>query len=84
MLKAAKIRVTVDDIADKLGAKIRKCHVDKIPTFLVLGRQEAEQDLIKVNSRTNKSLEGSKAPTEFMGELLQMIADKTLPEPKED
>ncbi len=84
LLKAAKIRVTVDDIADKLGAKIRKCHVDKIPTFLVLGRQEAEQGLIKVNSRTNKSLEGSKAPTEFMGELLQMIADKTLPEPKED
>ena len=39
LLKAAKIRVTVDDIADKLGAKIRKCHVDKVPTFLVLGRK---------------------------------------------
>ena len=84
LLKAAKIRVTVDDIADKLGAKIRKCHVDKIPIFLVFGRQEAEQCLIKVNSRTNASLEGLKAPAEFMGELLQMIADKSLPEPKED
>ena len=84
LLKAAKIRVTVDDIADKLGAKIRKCHVDKVPTFLVLGRQEAEQGLVKVNSRTNASLEGLKTPADFMGELLQKIADKSLPEPKED
>ena len=84
LLKAAKVRVTVDDIADKLGAKIRKCHVDKVPTFLVLGRQEAEQGLVKVNSRTNASLEGSKSPAEFMGELLQKIAEKSLPEPKTD
>ena len=84
LLKAAKVRVTVDDIADKLGAKIRKCHLDKVPTFLVLGRQEAEQGLVKVNSRTNASLEGLKTPAEFMGELLQKIADKSLPEPKED
>lgn len=83
LLKAAKVRVTVDDIADKLGAKIRKCHLDKVPTFLVLGRQEAEQGLVKVNSRTNASLEGLKTPAEFMGELLQKIADKSLPEPKE-
>ena len=84
LLKAAKIRVTVDDIADKLGAKIRKCHVDKVPTFLVLGRQEAEQGLVKVNSRTNASLEGLKTPADFMGQLLQKIADKSLPEPKKD
>ena len=84
LLKAAKLRVTVDDIADKLGAKIRKCHLDKVPTFLVLGRQEAEQGLVKVNSRTNASLEGLKTPAEFMGELLQKIADRSLPEPKED
>ena len=84
LLKAAKIRVTVDEIADKLGAKIRKCHVDKVPTFLVLGRQEAEQGLVKVNSRTNASLEGLKTPDKFMGELLQKIADKSLPEPKRD
>ncbi len=83
LLKAAKIRVTVDEVADKLGAKIRKCHIDKVPHFLVLGRQEAEQGLVKVNSRTNASLEGLKTPVEFMNELLQNIADKALPEPKE-
>ncbi len=84
LLKAAKIRVSVDTIADKLGAKIRKVHLDKVPNFLVLGKQEAEQGLVKVNSRANKALEGLKTPTEFMGELLQIIANKTLPDPKED
>jgi len=84
LFKAAKIRVTVDAIADKLGAKIRKVHMDKVPNFLVLGKQEAEQGLVKVNSRANKALEGLKTPAEFMGELLQNIANKTLPDPKED
>jgi len=84
LLKAAKIRVTVDAIADKLGAKIRKEHMDKVPNFLVLGKQEAEQGLVKVNSRANKALEGLKTPAEFMGELLQNIANKTLPDPKEE
>ena len=83
LLKTAKIRVTVDAIADKLGAKIRKCHIDKVPHFLVLGRKEAEDGLVKVNSRANKALEGLKTPAEFMGELLQNIADKTLPDAKE-
>ncbi len=80
LLKAAKVRVSVDAIADKLGAKIRKCHVDKVPTFLVIGKQEAEQGLVKVNSRTNKALEGLKTPEAFLSELLQHIAGKTLPE----
>ena len=83
-LKAAKIRVTVDCVADKLGAKIRKCHIDKVPHFLVLGRQEAEQGLVKVNSRTNPSLEGLKSTAEFISELLQDIAAKTLPSSKSE
>ncbi|MEC7487891.1 MAG: threonine--tRNA ligase [Verrucomicrobiota bacterium] len=83
LFRAAKIRVSVDAVADKLGAKIRKCHVDKVPNFLVLGRQEAEQGLVKVNSRANKALEGLKAPKEFLGELLENIANKTLPDPKD-
>ena len=81
-LKAAKIRVTVDCVADKLGAKIRKCHIDKVPHFIVLGRQEANQGLLKVNSRTNPLLEGLRSPAEFISELLKDIASKTLPSSK--
>ena len=42
-LKAAKIRVTVDCVADKLGAKIRKCHIDKVP-ILVLDAKKLNKD----------------------------------------
>tara|TARA_E500000178_G_scaffold12981_2_gene12493 strand:- start:22071 stop:23906 length:1836 start_codon:yes stop_codon:yes gene_type:complete len=83
LLKAAKIRVTVDAVADKLGAKIRKCHLDKVPNFLVLGKQEAEAGMVKVNSRANKALEGLKTVNEFLAELLENIASKTLPDPKD-
>ncbi|WP_269525759.1 threonine--tRNA ligase [Coraliomargarita parva] len=83
LLKAAKIRVTVDAVADKLGAKIRKCHVDKVPHFLVLGKREAEEGKVAVNSRANKALEGTKPVGEFLTELLENIASKTLPDPKD-
>jgi len=84
LLKAAKIRVTVDAVADKLGAKIRKTHLDRVPNFLVLGRQEAEQGMVKVNSRVNPALEGVKTAGEFLTELLADIANKTLPVAREN
>jgi len=83
LLKAAKVRVTVDAVADKLGAKIRKTHLDRVPNFLVLGRQEAEQGMVKVNSRVNPALEGVKPASEFLAELLADIANKTLPVARE-
>jgi threonyl-tRNA synthetase len=83
LLKAAKIRVTVDAVADKLGAKIRKAHLDKVPHMLVLGKREAEEGKVQVKSRTNPSMDGVKTPEAFIGELLSNIAKKELPEPKE-
>lgn len=82
-LKAAKIRVTVDPIADKLGAKIRRAELDKVPHMLVLGKREAEAGQVAVRSRLNKALEGLKTPTEFMHELLTNIAHKTLPDARD-
>lgn len=83
LLKAAKIRVTVDPIADKLGAKIRRAELDKVPHMLVLGKREAEQGYVAVRSRANKSLEGVKPASQFMTELLSDIANKTLPDARE-
>ncbi len=83
LLKAAKIRVTVDAVADKLGAKIRKAELDKVPHMLVLGKREAEEDKVAVRSRANKSLEGTKAVSELLAELIANIAAKTLPDPKD-
>ncbi len=82
LLKAAKVRVTVDPIADKLGAKIRRAEIEKVPHMLVLGKREAEEGKVAVRSRVNKSLEGVKPVSEFLAELLNDIAKKTLPDSK--
>ena len=41
-LKAAGIRVEVDDRSEKLGFKIREAEIQKIPLMLVVGDQEVE------------------------------------------
>ena len=82
-LKAAKIRVTVDAVADKLGAKIRRAEVEKVPHMLVLGQREADEGNVSVRSRANKALEGVKPLAAFTQELLEIIAAKTLPDAKE-
>lgn len=80
LLKAAKIRVAVDPVADKLGAKIRRAELDKVPHMLVLGKREAEEGNVSIRSRANKSLEGSKPPEVFLTELLEIIGKKKLPD----
>lgn len=82
-LKEVKIRCTVDEIADKLGAKIRKAEVAKVPHMIILGKKEAELGKISVRSRANKALEGFDTTDSFIKALLENIEQKTLPDPKE-
>lgn len=82
-LKAAKIRVTVDAVPDKLGAKIRRAELEKVPHMLVLGQREADAGKVAVRSRANKALEGVKPLAEFTQDLLENIAAKTLPDAKD-
>ncbi|HXA81432.1 MAG TPA: threonine--tRNA ligase, partial [Opitutaceae bacterium] len=50
-LKAAGVRATLDEHSDKLGAKIRRAELDKVPYTLVLGAKEAEAQSVSVRSR---------------------------------
>ena len=50
-LRAAEVRVTVDAGAGKLGAKIRKAQLEKIPYMLILGPKEAQAGTVSVRSR---------------------------------
>jgi threonyl-tRNA synthetase len=50
-LKAAGLRAGIDTHSDKLGAKIRRGELDKIPYTLVLGAKEAEIASVSVRSR---------------------------------
>ncbi|MEO0556793.1 MAG: threonine--tRNA ligase [Bacteroidota bacterium] len=47
-LRASGFRVEVDDRSEKTGRKIRDAEVEKIPVMLILGRKEAEAELVSV------------------------------------
>ena len=51
-LKARGLRVQVDDGGDRMGAKIRKAQLEKVPYMLVVGDREAEADQVAVRDRS--------------------------------
>ncbi len=55
-LKAANLRVEMDDSGDRMNAKIRKAQLQKIPYMLVIGDREAETGTVSVRLRTNENL----------------------------
>lgn len=50
-LAEAGIRVRVDADADKIGAKIRKARLERVPYMLVVGQREAEEGKVAVRHR---------------------------------
>ena len=77
-LKSKGIRASVDEHSDKLGAKIRRAELEKVPHMLVLGAKEMEAGLVNVRSRADKSLEGSCSLQEFIDKLLPIIKERRL------
>jgi threonyl-tRNA synthetase len=53
-LKAARLRVEVDDSADRMNAKIRRAQLQKIPYMLVIGDREAGDGTVNVRFRTGE------------------------------
>ncbi len=79
-VKAAGLRVTLDQHDEKLGAKIRRAEMEKVPLMLVLGEKEAEARLVNVRSRVGKSLEGTKTVEDFLSDTQERIQARSLPE----
>jgi len=50
-LRAADVRVGVDADNEKLGAKIRKAQLEKVPYMLVVGGRDATAGVVSVRSR---------------------------------
>jgi threonyl-tRNA synthetase len=80
-LKAAGVRTTLDEHSDKLGAKIRRAELDKVPYTLVLGAKEAEAQSVSVRSRA-KGDEGVTPFATYLEKLKTEIATRALPEKK--
>lgn len=80
MLFAQKVRVSVDGNSEKLGAKIRKAELEKIPYMIIAGAKEQENREVSVRSRTNKANEGNHKIAAFVEKLVEEIRERKLPE----
>ncbi len=73
----AGLRVSLDDSGDRVGAKIRRATLEKIPYILVLGEQEAAEN--KVNVRTRGGLQlGSYTLEAFLHACATEIAERSV------
>ena len=75
-LKAAGIRVEVDDSNDRMNSKIRQAQLQKVPYMLVAGDREAESETVAVRTRTGENLDPMSAD-EAVEKFLKQIADKS-------
>lgn len=50
-LKAANIRVEIDDRSERLNAKIRDAQLEKVPYMFILGGKEAEAGTVSIRDR---------------------------------
>jgi len=55
-LKQAGIRLTIDAAKERMGNKIRRAQLQKIPYMLIIGDRETEADAASVRTRSGKDL----------------------------
>ena len=72
-LKAAQIRVVVDDRNEKMGYKIREAQTQKVPYTLVVGDDEVKNNSVSVRKYGEKD-QNSMSQDDFMNEILADIA----------
>mgnify|MGYP003304135284 CR=1 FL=1 len=62
---AEGVRVDIDSDAGKLGAKIRRAQLDKVPFMLVVGKRDQEAGVVSVRSREKGDV-GAMSPEAFL------------------
>jgi threonyl-tRNA synthetase len=75
-LRAAAIRVRLDDRNEKLDARIRDAQLQKIPFMLVVGDREAAARGVAVRRRNSRDVE-FKPVMEFISSLRQLIDSRS-------
>src|SRR5207245_464982 len=71
-LKAAGLRVHVDDRSEKVNLKIREAQLQKIPYMLVVGDREAESGQVSVRNRRHAD-QGVQTVEAFLASINQLI-----------
>ncbi|MBC8453059.1 MAG: threonine--tRNA ligase, partial [Chloroflexi bacterium] len=75
-LKAAGIRVEVDDSNDRMNAKIRQAQLQKVPYMLVAGDREVEAGAVAVRTRTGENL-NPMTVDEVVDKFLKQIVERS-------
>jgi threonyl-tRNA synthetase len=78
-LQAAGVRASLDAHSDKLGAKIRRAELEKVPYTLILGGKEAEAGAVSVRSRARGD-EGVMPFAQFAERVQAEIRQRALPD----
>ncbi len=76
-LRAAGLRVEVDDSAERMNAKIRNAQLQKIPYMLVIGDREAAEGMVNVRLRTGEQ-RGAMPVAQFAAYARDVVARKAL------
>lgn len=74
-LRAKGIRAKLDSSDEKLGYKIRKAELEKVPYSLVVGAKEAESNTVGVRKRHQGDL-GSLSVSDLAERMLQEVAER--------
>jgi threonyl-tRNA synthetase len=75
-LKAAGVRVELDDRKEKVQLKIRDAQLQKVPYMLVVGGREAEADSVSVRHRKHGD-QGVKKTDDFIASITALIESKS-------
>ncbi len=76
-LKAAGLRVDLDDRQEKIGYKIREAQLQKVPYMLVVGDRESVDHTVSVRTRAGGD-QGASAVSDFIVKARDEIARKVL------
>jgi threonyl-tRNA synthetase len=76
-LRAASLRVEVDDSNDRMQNKIRQAQLQHVPFMLVVGDREAEADSAAVRLRSGENL-GALPLDEFIARVQRLVASRSL------
>ena len=77
-LRAKRIRVELDDSNEKIGYKIRKAQLEKVPYMLVIGANEQENQVVTVRARKNGANLGEMTIDEFIEKVKNEVENKAI------
>ena len=76
-LLEAGARASIDNSAEKIGAKIRLAQLEKVPYMLIIGANEVETNTISVRHRKRGDL-GALCPEEFISNFTEEVSSRSL------